>query len=251
MNKFNENLIDHCHFCNDRGFVIRKGLAYPCSCVEKKVKAKRFSQANLGWLQTQCTFENFSLKYYKGVGGQIGAHENYYKNAQIALNAAKEFAEKFSKGNYKGQGLLFTGSVGSGKTFLASAIANYCLNKNKQVLFTVVPDLLDEIKATYDRNNPNNIDESIILNQARTAELLILDDLGVHNYTDWTVNKIYSILNYKVNNQMPVIITTNLNLAELDTYLGERTTSRVLQLCKVYRLSNKEDIRYLKSREQN
>src|SRR5690606_27907594 len=112
--------------------------------------------------------------------------------------------------------------------FLACAIANYVLSKGKPVLFTVVPDLLDQIKATYDRSPLVDSDELAILEGARTVDLLILDDLGAHNYTQWTVNKIYSILNYRVNHQLPVVITTNLSLDELDIYLGERTTSRIL-----------------------
>lgn len=250
MLKHNENQIMPCIYCNNRGFTIKDGLAYPCNCVKQKVKASRFLKANLGKLQYQCNFDTFSLKYYPKVPEKGINSETFYRNAQIALEASQNFAKNFSEGNCHGQGLLLTGNVGSGKTFLASAIANYVLDKGKQVLFTVVPDLLDEIKATYDRFDSAEVDEMEILNNARTAELLILDDLGVHNYTDWTVNRIYSILNYRANNQMPLIITTNLDLVELDTYLGERTTSRILQLCKIYRLSSKEDIRYLKSKEQ-
>ncbi|MFA5535906.1 MAG: ATP-binding protein [Bacillota bacterium] len=238
-----------CPSCQNRGFIIKNGLAYPCNCVEERSRINRLVKANLGRLQHQSRFENFSLKYYpkspeKGFGAQT-----FYHNAKIALEVAKSFAKEFAKGNYHGQGLLLTGNVGSGKTFLASAIANYVLENGKQVLFTVVPDLLDEIKATYDRSGFTETDEMEILGQARTAELLILDDLGVHNYTEWTVNKIYSILNYRANHQLPLVITTNLSLADLDTFLGERTTSRILQLCKICRLSNKEDIRYLKSKE--
>ncbi len=249
MIKHNQNKPLTCPLCHNRGFTIKNGFAYPCSCVEQKSKANRLLKANLGRLQHQSKFENFSLKYYPKSPEQESGTQTYYRNAEIALEAAQHFAREFAKGNYHGQGLLLTGTVGSGKTYLASAIANYVLENGKQVLFTVVPDLLDKIKATYDRSNPIEADEMEILDQARTAELLILDDLGVHNYTNWTVNKIYSILNYRANHQLPLIITTNLCLADLDIFLGERTTSRILQLCKICRLSNREDIRYLKSKE--
>lgn len=249
MMKYSQSKILPCLNCSDRGFTIKKGLAYPCNCLKQKTKTALFLKSNLGSLQQQCSFESFSFKYYPKTFEKNQGSETYYHNAQLAFDAAQNFAKEFAKGDFHGQGLLLTGNVGSGKTFLASAIANYVLGKGRQVVFTVVPDLLDEIKATYDRFSPPDVDELKILEHARTAELLILDDLGVHNYTDWTVNKIYSILNYRANHQKPLIITTNLCLAELDTYLGERTTSRILQLCKIYRLSSKDDIRYLKSKE--
>ncbi|NLC76283.1 MAG: ATP-binding protein [Clostridia bacterium] len=239
-----------CNICHGRGFVIKDEVAHRCSCSKQRSLKALVRHANLGRLQQRCSFEDFSFAYYpKVMDKELGF--TYYENAQKALDAAKKFASAFAAGNYHGPGLVFTGPVGSGKTFLAGAIANYVLVRGRQVLFTVVPDLLDEIKATYHRHNPNPVDETTILEGARTVELLILDDLGVHNYTEWTVNKIYSILNYRANYQLPVVITTNLSLAELDTYLGERTTSRILQLCRVYRLASIQDIRYLKSKEHS
>lgn len=239
-----------CNLCQDRGFIIKNEIAHRCTCVKQKAVEGLLRSSNLGRLHSKCTFADFSFSYYPNSPDKE-AGITYYQNAQKALKAAKAFAEAFAAGNYHGPGLVFTGPVGSGKTYLACAIANYVIAKGKQVLFSVVPDLLDEIKATYDRTNPNAIDEMAILDGARNVELLILDDLGVHNYTEWTVNKIYSIINYRANHQLPIVITTNLNLAELDTYLGERTTSRILQLCRVYRLASVQDIRYLKSKENS
>jgi DNA replication protein DnaC len=248
--KDNKNGEVKCSLCQDRGFIIKNEIAHRCSCVKQRALEGLIRHSNLGRLHSQCSFAGFSFSYYpNSLDKEVAI--TYYENAQKAFKAAKAFAEAFVAGNYHGPGLVFTGPVGSGKTFLASAVANHVLAKGKQVLFSVVPDLLDEIKATYDRSNPSAIDEMAILDGARNVELLILDDLGVHNYTDWTVNKIYSILNYRANHQLPVVITTNLSLAELDTYLGERTTSRILQLCRVYRLASVQDIRYLKSKEHS
>jgi len=73
--------------------------------------------------------------------------------------------------------------------------------------------------------------------------LLILDDLGAHNYTDWTRNKLFSIINYRLNYMLPTIITTNINLEDLEHFLGERTTSRIIHMCHPYRLLVEVDIR--------
>lgn len=237
-----------CQICGGRGFTISDGIAHRCSCLKQRALDRILRNSNLGQLHSKSTFDNFSFEYYPKIfDKELGS--TYYDNAKIAFDASWEFAKTFSAGGYSGPGLMFTGPVGSGKTFLASAIANYVLSNEKQVLFAVVPDLLDEIRSTYDRPNYNGINEMSILDSARNVELLIFDDLGVHNYTEWTINKIYSILNYRVNHRLPIIMTTNLGLAELETYLGERTTSRILQLCKVYRLANVQDIRFLKLKD--
>ena len=139
--------------------------------------------------------------------------------------------------------------MGSGKTFLACCIANSLLARNKALLFAVVPDLLDQIKATYDTNKSKSVTESQLLDTAREVPLLILDDLGAHNYTDWTRNKIFSIINYRLNYLLPTVITSNINLEDLEEHLGERTTSRILQMCRPYRLLVDVDIRMQKARQ--
>jgi len=88
------------------------------------------------------------------------------------------------------------------------------------------------------------------MDSARRVHVLILDDLGAHNYTEWTRNKLYSIINYRLNNNLPTVITTNLDLAELEEYLGERTTSRIIQMCRIFRLMVETDIRIVKRREK-
>jgi len=89
-----------------------------------------------------------------------------------------------------------------------------------------------------------------LMESARQTPLLILDDLGVNNYTEWSKNKIYSIVNYRLNHQLPVIVTTNITPEDLEEYLGERTTSRLLEMCKPYRLLVDMDIRTVRRREK-
>lgn len=144
---------------------------------------------------------------------------------------------------------MFVGPVGCGKTFLACAIANALLECDKQVLFLVVPDLLDELRATFARKDSNS-SELDLLDTARTVPVLVLDDLGAHNYTDWTINRIYTIINYRLNHHLATIITTNLDVRQLNEYLGERTCSRLLELCRGFELFVERDIRMLKYKER-
>lgn len=225
-----------CPICHDRGIIFDGDLARPCHCMQQKRLENRFRHARMSKNLLGCRLENFQMVYYESASGD----RTHMERAQKALSAAREFIKASEDSDY-GLGLLFTGAVGSGKTYLAAGIANALIENNKEVLFVVVPDLLDELRSTYNKTAETN--ELDLLDTAREVPFLILDDLGAHNYTEWTRNRIYSIINYRLNECLPTIITSNLSLDEIEEYLGERTTSRLLQMCRVFRLSCDQDIR--------
>ncbi|MGI5902369.1 MAG: ATP-binding protein [Desulfitobacteriia bacterium] len=234
--------VPNCSLCGDRGIILQGEVATPCRCMEQKRIDNSFKYARLSKELLNCTFEKFNFEYYY--------HETsteHHSNAQKALKAARDFSERVLLNPHE-IGLLFSGPVGCGKTFLAAAIANDLLAKNRRILFLIVPDLLDELRATYSAYSETR--EADLLDIARNVPILILDDLGAHNYTEWTRNRIYSILNFRMNEQLPTIITTNLDFSEIEQYLGERTCSRLLQMCRIFRMSTPQDIRMQKYRKR-
>jgi len=235
----------NCPLCQDRGIILEGDAARPCGCMLQKKMANQFRNARVSRDLVNCTFDNFRLDYYSSP--QESVDRAHFENAQRAVKAAQEFVQRCTQNPY-GLGLLFTGPVGSGKTYLAAAIANYLMAVDRQVLFLVVPDLLDELRATYDKRSETT--EADLLDTARTIPILVLDDLGAHNYTEWTRNRLYSIINFRMNEQLPTVITSNLSLDQMEEYLGDRTTSRLLLMSRVFRLTCAEDIRLRKYQER-
>ncbi len=94
--------------------------------------------------------------------------------------------------------------------------------RNSNVLFAVVPDLLDHLRATFDPGSGVAYDERF--NAIRSAFLLILDDLGTENTTPWAREKLYQLINHRYNEQLPTIITSNQEYKLID----ERILSRLL-----------------------
>ncbi|NIN65512.1 MAG: ATP-binding protein, partial [Anaerolineae bacterium] len=130
------------------------------------------------------------------------------------LTTAKEFA------NDPQDWLVFMGEHGCGKTHLAAAIANNCMNNGQPVVFKEVPELLDHLRATYRPESPVTYDQ--LFETVRSAPLLILDELGTESATPWAQEKLHQILNYRGARRLPTVITTRKTIEEIDPYVASR-----------------------------
>lgn len=183
------------------------GKPVVCKCRQTQIDARRRQDygdlSGLGVLE-DWTFENFD----PNVPGVRGAYETCLKYAQ----------------NPDGW-LLLTGSFGCGKTHLAAAIANFVAEGQVTVpLFTVVPDLLDYLRAAFAPDQGSTYDNRF--NEVRSASLLVLDDLGTENSTPWATEKLFQIINYRYNQRRPTIITSNRDLDRMDPRIASRIKDR-------------------------
>ena len=95
-------------------------------------------------------------------------------------------------------------------------------------LFVTVPELLDNMRGTY--NDPGrDIDEW--MDSVKNAELLLLDDLGAERANDWVRERIFVIVNHRYREELPTIFTSNIGPKDLAAQLGERTASRIIAMC--------------------
>ncbi len=149
---------------------------------------------------------------------------------------ARRYAENFAEFQKNGQGLLFWGNVGTGKTFLAGCIANALMEKNIPVLMTSFPKLLNALGGLYSGEKNEYLKS---LNQYR---LLIIDDLGVERDTPYVLETVYLVIDERYKSGKPFIITTNLSLEELrnpaDLEHG-RIYDRIMERCVPVAFSGK------------
>ena len=207
-----------CPLCGGVGFVVRDvpvghpdfERLIPCRCrlgtLEDSYREDLRRMSNIGYL-SRMTFERF-------VPEGVGLDEIGQANLHGAYEKARAFAQE-PKG-----WLILLGGYGCGKTHLAAAIANARLSEAQPVLFVVVPDLLDHLRATFSPTSDISYDEQF--DKVRTAPLLILDDLGTESATPWAQEKLFQILNYRYNAHLPTVITSHCQLEEIDTRLRSR-----------------------------
>ena len=104
--------------------------------------------------------------------------------------------------------LVLSGTYGCGKTHLAAAIANHqSKTLMGDVMFIVVPDLLDHLRAAFSPNSNTSYD--LRFDQIKNTQLLVLDDLGTESATPWAREKLFQLLNYRYTAMLPTVITTS------------------------------------------
>lgn len=231
-----------CQRCKDKGFYFVGDIAMACSCKRPAILELRREKAGITPHLAKQTFHDFDFSFYSA-DKRGGNKLTYRDNAATIVKAAQGFTAAVAAGENP-DGLLFQGAVGYGKTYLAAACANDLIEKDIAVRFVVVPDFLDLIRDSFNDHSPYR--ESVLMQEVKTAPVLILDDLGAHNYTDWSVKTIFAILNYRLNYELPTVITTNLEREQLEELLGSRVYSRLLEMCRFFRLENANDIRWEK-----
>lgn len=121
---------------------------------------------------------------------------------------AKEYADNFAVHRANGDGLYIEGTNGTGKTHLAAAIALQLIEQGVPVICKTASDLLMDIKKSFDRQE---ISEAQVLDIYKKVDLLIIDDLGKEQCSDWSMSTLYSILNDRYEDMKPTIVTTNYN----------------------------------------
>jgi DNA replication protein DnaC len=182
--------------------------------------SRLFEQSKLGERFKSRTFENFTQN----------------KNNERAYNAAKKYSENFKQYKSEGAGIIFSGTYGTGKTHLAAAISIELINQGIPVVFGTLINLLGKIRQTYH----NDEDEWEVLNIYTSADLLVIDDLGKEKPSEWVLEKLYSIVNDRYENNKPIIITTNYDHETLVKRLtvngncetAESIVSRLYEMCR-------------------
>ena len=129
------------------------------------------------------------------------------------------------------------GDSGTGKTvmavqFMLGHIAlQQALRSPVSSFFITVPEMLMQFRESYKGDGET---EREILDRLSKVGLLVLDDFGVQATTDWAYQMLYMVINRRYEDELPVIVTSNYDLAELaNSMADDRITSRLYEMCDI------------------
>ncbi|MDZ4228389.1 MAG: AAA family ATPase [Candidatus Levybacteria bacterium] len=171
-----------------------------------------------------------------------------------------QFPKKYKElvsGDYS-KGYFLHGPRGTGKTHLMSAIMKdmilnaelsvgyescsneertkipYYFKPDEYPLFITVPNLLLKIRSCF---GDDSVSEEDLIDEYCKVSVLFLDDLGTEKVSDWVLQTLYLIIDYRYGEMKKTIISSNYNLDQIANRLDDRIASRIAGMCKVFEIS--------------
>jgi DNA replication protein DnaC len=146
------------------------------------------------------------------------------------VRVVRRFSETIDDQLDSGRGLWLMGNVGTGKTTLAMLVSRAALNAGRSVAIYSLPRLLAEIRTTFDELSERSYIS--LLDRLVAIDLLHIDDVGAERTSPWVLEQLYALINARYEEQRSLIITTNIPPEELPEQIGERTVSRLTEMCE-------------------
>ncbi|MCL2105942.1 MAG: hypothetical protein FWH26_02615 [Oscillospiraceae bacterium] len=232
-----------------------------CRCVIDREEAQRATDIERGRILARDDVR-------KWVGMGVRYMKYSFKNCittaanRDAVEAAKEFADAVLDHSGELPGLYFCGDVGTGKTFLACSILNQIIDtcpvseetalnyaegcgshrSTSLLRFYGTAELLQRIRDSYSGNRYRGYDfdddgpGDDLLNLCMKAKCLVLDDFGAEKVSDWVLEQLYILIEYRYQNCLPLIITSNETPQGIERKLGKRIADRIRSSCRVFPL---------------
>ena len=224
-----------CKKCRDTGFIDGK----KCSCFKQAAIELLYEQSKLSDILSRENFDTFDERWYDADDMDEATGKSSLELARIARKQAWDFTQHFQD---TFNNLFFYGHTGVGKTFLTHCIAREIIEQGHSVIYFSAYDLFDELaKRTF-----HSYDTSPDLpDYVGECDLLIIDDLGTELTNTFVQSRLFLLINERLTQKKPTIISTNLEIGAFSEMYSERTFSRIFSNYTMIKLTGR-DIRFQK-----
>ncbi len=221
----------NCNICKDKAF-LKNGNK--CNCFKQAIINEAYEMSNLARVLSRENFDTFNLSLFstqRNNGEDISAFENMESHI---LPICNDFILNFNEDN--GDNLLFYGDTGVGKTFLCNCIAKSLLDKGHLVIYQTAFKMFEIIEEYKFKSHESYISKDSYENLFE-CDLLIIDDLGTELANSFTNSELFNILNTRLLSGKKTIISTNLDIAQINENYAIRIFSRIMDRFNVVKFT--------------
>jgi DNA replication protein DnaC len=206
--------------CDGSGFLFDEATrrARACPCRPQRLARKR-AAAVAGRLP----------KRFREVGFDREPVVSIERTNPDVLREVRSYVRAVEERLAEGRGIWFVGDVGTGKTTLAMLISKAAMEADRTVAIYSLPRLLAMLRDTFADGALYSLNE--LIDRLCAVDLLHIDDVGAEQSSPWVLEQLYTIVNTRYEDGKALLLTTNLDRAELEAQIGHRTVSRIYEIC--------------------
>ncbi len=205
--------------CDGSGFTydVERRRAYACTCRPRRI-ARRKARKLAGVIPRRYQGVSFDRPPVTLIEPRV-------------VRVVRDYVNALDERLARGQGIWLQGEIGTGKTTLAMLISAEALRAGYSVAIYSLPRLLSLLRDTFHDESEASLDE--LLERLAAVDLLHIDDVGAEQTTPWVLEQLYTIVNTRYEDQKAIVLTTNITeLEEMKAQIGERTVSRLIEMCE-------------------
>lgn len=204
-----------CPDCQDTGYVKgADGRKEKCHCFRQQEVSLLYDQSNIREMIARENFSTLSYDHYQG---------DDLLHFKAAVSASLNFIQNFKEDYHN---LFFYGTVGTGKSFLSGCIANELIKRGHSVIYFSALNLF-ECLAYYSFDSKEKAKQHSFYEDIYGCDLLVIDDLGTETTNAFINSQLFACLNERQLRRNATVISTNLNLEELQARYSDRIFSRL------------------------
>lgn len=214
------NKIYVCEKCKDTGYY--NGSV--CNCIMKDLVDDRVLESGFSNKKREQNFANFEFSLFDGNFEHANRLVNSREYIEKLISFSKEYCDNFKIKDY---GIFFYGKSGAGKTYFASAMVNYMLDRGKRACFITATEffeLMSNYSYSFYRDKKELQDR---IDFIRNVDFLVIDDLGNEILSKNNNSFLSSLLDYRIERGLNTIITSNLSEYDLAECYDSRVASRI------------------------
>ena len=206
---------DECPDCDGYGYIVTENDVRICHCLAEKQLVKRLRNANIPRRYRSKSLENFKADT---------------DQRRAALQRVRKFVKEFDSSAEKG-GLFLLGASGTGKTHLAVAALTELIEQGHTGLFYNSASMIRDFRNRVGGSNTE--EQNARLDRLISVDVLVIDDLGVTRLSDFVREQTYSVIDQRYSENKTLIVTSNLNMKELEEQITYPVFSRVCGMCSI------------------
>ncbi len=111
-------------------------------------------------------------------------------------------------------------------------VSKTAMEADRTVAIYSLPRLLGMLRGSYDDDAVYSLND--LIDRLCAVDLLHVDDVGAEQTSPWVLEQLYTIVNTRYEDGRAVLVTTNLGDDELRAQIGDRTVSRLHEMCETY-----------------